>query len=494
MFSAIFFVTIGMMVNPSLLWKQKFSILLLLCAVLLFKTLTNAIVTFLAGQPYKESLTIGIGLAQLGDFSYLVALMGIKFTDGKPPFQEMYQLAVGVSVISTLVNPFLLKASIPFGRWLEQKLPRRLRNALENYTQWSNRAQQEIKSESQQGRLLRKHLLFYALDIILLIVVFIVMHFLAGLSFWGRLPAFLGTHRNIVVWLAGLLFLIPISVAAFSHIQQTARLLAESTAASFLPKSLFVHAKRLISAIVWTILLASYAVVLLAVANLLFTNLTVAAATIVALLTICIFARKKFNQIVLEGQQTLEHVLDETRTDAAEMPQETGFSVSFRIPDASCTIGRKLSTIRLRNRTGMSILAITRADGTQISNPGANETIQEGDTLSLAGTPQQFEKTRQFLAEKSLPQEELDSTAFYLNAYTEELSLPEDAPCNGRSIRETDLRNQTGVTVLRIRRADRSVLPNPGPNELLLAGDSLSLFGSPQQILSAKKILLPPRT
>src|SRR5574344_1695187 len=121
MFSAMFFVTIGLLVNPGVCWRHIGAILGLSLVVIAGKTLNCFFGSLLTGQKVKDAVQTGLGLAQIGEFAYMVALLYLQRVND--PANPMYQIVVGVSLLTTCLNPLMLKLSDPVGDWCERHLP-----------------------------------------------------------------------------------------------------------------------------------------------------------------------------------------------------------------------------------------------------------------------------------------------------------------------------------------------------------------------------------
>ena len=133
MFSAIFFVTIGMLIEPRMLWEYLGPILMISLAVIVGKVTTCSFGVFVGGRNLRTSLSVGMGLAQIGEFSFIIATLGLTLGVTS---KFLYPIIVAVSVITTLVTPYLIKATEPVARYLDQAAPRPIMQALAVYTAW----------------------------------------------------------------------------------------------------------------------------------------------------------------------------------------------------------------------------------------------------------------------------------------------------------------------------------------------------------------------
>src|SRR6185503_11612424 len=133
MFSAVFFVAIGMMIDPAKLWEHAVPIGVISLAVVAGKVFTCSFGTFVAGNDARTSLRVGMGLAQIGEFSFIIAALGLSL---KVTSEFLYPIAVTVSAITSLLNPYLIRNSDRLVNWFARVAPKPLVNTLEIYTRW----------------------------------------------------------------------------------------------------------------------------------------------------------------------------------------------------------------------------------------------------------------------------------------------------------------------------------------------------------------------
>ena len=160
LFGAIFFVSVGMMVEPAMLWEYLGPILLLVCLVLAGQVFFGTLGVVLAGQPLKVAVQSGFSLTQVGEFAFIIASLGesLKVTDG-----YLYPVIVAVSVITIFLTPYMMRLAGPATGFVERHLPESLRLFLARYASGSN----TVRHKSAWRRLLRSMLLSVGLYFIL---------------------------------------------------------------------------------------------------------------------------------------------------------------------------------------------------------------------------------------------------------------------------------------------------------------------------------------
>jgi CPA2 family monovalent cation:H+ antiporter-2 len=131
MFAAVFFVSIGLLVNPAACWENLPVILALSALVMVGKGFNCFIGGMISGESLKTSVQMGFSLAQIGEFAYMVALLYLSTTNDS--HSQMYQIVVGVSLLTTILNPVMIRISDPVGDLVERYCPQRITKWLSNY-------------------------------------------------------------------------------------------------------------------------------------------------------------------------------------------------------------------------------------------------------------------------------------------------------------------------------------------------------------------------
>lgn len=137
LFGAIFFVSVGMMIDPSVLVEYALPIAILCVVTIIGKVLSTTFGALLSGQPLQTSVQAGFSLAQIGEFSFIIATLGLTL---KVTSDFLYPIAVAVSAVTTLTTPYLIRSSGGFYQWLSRQLPQRFLRALNRYSSETKKA------------------------------------------------------------------------------------------------------------------------------------------------------------------------------------------------------------------------------------------------------------------------------------------------------------------------------------------------------------------
>ncbi|MDR3445525.1 cation:proton antiporter [Dyella sp.] len=224
MFSAIFFVAIGMLIDPAMLKLYWLPILVVTVVVVVGKVITCSFGTFIAGNDGRTSLRVGMGLAQIGEFSFVIASLGLTL---KVTSSFLYPVAVAVSAITTFLTPYLIRASDPLADVLTRRLPGGLTSLLSAYTDWMGNV-----SLGGQGaivaKMIRRLVWHVIINMMLVVAAFLIMSYLyrRGFFHWDFLADSPQVKRSLA-WSIAALISLPMIVAAYRKASALGMLLAE---------------------------------------------------------------------------------------------------------------------------------------------------------------------------------------------------------------------------------------------------------------------------
>ena len=224
LFSAIFFVAIGLMLDPAILLEYALPIVVITVAVVLGKVLSCGLGAFIAGNDGRTSLRVGMGLSQIGEFSFIIAALGMTL---QVTSSFLYPVAVAVSVLTTLMTPYLIRAADPLSLKLAQVVPGRLSRVLGLYGEWLRNIQPQGEG-ALLAAIIRKILLQVGVNLALVIAIFF-----AGGYFAPRIGRYLQgwilepSWQKGMIWGAALLLSLPFLIAAYRKLKALSMLLAE---------------------------------------------------------------------------------------------------------------------------------------------------------------------------------------------------------------------------------------------------------------------------
>ncbi|MDH0304142.1 MULTISPECIES: cation:proton antiporter [unclassified Pseudomonas] len=224
LFSAIFFVAIGLMIDPKILVEYAWPIVVITLAVVLGKMLSCGLGAFIAGNDGRTSLRVGMGLSQIGEFSFIIAALGMTL---QVTSDFLYPVAVAVSAITTLLTPYLIRAADPLSIKLGKVVPSRLARVLSLYGEWLRSIQPQGEG-AMLAAMIRRILLQVGVNLALVIAIFF-----SGGYFAGRIGVWLSEwvgdvgQQKALIWGAALLLSLPFLIAAYRKLKALSMLLAE---------------------------------------------------------------------------------------------------------------------------------------------------------------------------------------------------------------------------------------------------------------------------
>jgi CPA2 family monovalent cation:H+ antiporter-2 len=402
MFAAIFFVAVGMMIDPVLVAEHWLAVLVVTAVVIVGKVVSVSFGAFLVGYGTRTSVQSGMSLAQIGEFSFIIA--GVGLTAGATrPF--LYPVAIAVSAITTLTTPWLIRAAAPAASWVDRKLPRPLQTFATLYETWLHRLQHRPKGTRSPVRRLVGLLLA---DAALMAVIVIVSAVEIGPASDLVENAF-GWSPRIARWgviTATALLVLPLVFGYF----RTARRLGGVWAADVVPVApkgradLGAAPRRALAVTLQLAIVMAAGIPLIALTAPFLPPLRGPLVFSVLLLLLMIAWWRSTTDLrghaqagaevlvsVLSRQMATETPSTGVPTPATELTAANqllpglGEPVGIMVQADDYAVGKTLATLDLRSRTGAVVLAITRADQ-PILLPTGHETIQPGDRLAVAGT------------------------------------------------------------------------------------------------------------
>ena len=403
MFSAIFFVAIGLLIDPNVLVRYWAPIMVITAAVVLGKVLACSFGAFVGGNDTRTSLRVGMGLAQIGEFSFIIASLGLTLNVTS---KFLYPIAVAVSAITTLLTPYLIKSADRMESWFDRVAPRPVANYLDLYTAWVG--QFHAQRETNMARnLARRWFWQMALNAALIAAVFAAAVFLGE-----RQPQWLlrlGLDDEMLksaLWLAAVILCLPMFIATFRKLQALGLLIAETkvTAAAGERTSALRAIVAQAVPLVGSIALGLFVLVL---SSALLPRFRVFIALVMIAAVIGWLLWRSFIRLYSKAQVALQETFEQPPPHSEPPPQlppllrEANLE-TLTIAPASPAVGKFIRELALRTRTGASIVGIER-DGARIINPGPDEELHAGDEVLLLGTRDQLNAAKSMLANGGQP-------------------------------------------------------------------------------------------
>jgi monovalent cation:H+ antiporter-2, CPA2 family len=409
MFAAIFFVSVGMLIEPALVVEHWGAVVVFTVLVIVGKIASVSLGAFLAGSGTRTSVQAGMSLAQIGEFSFIIAALGMSLGATR---EFLYPIAVTVSAVTTLTTPWLIRFSPPVAAFIDRKLPRPLQTFGALYGAWLERLRAARTTSRAPG--VTRFVWLLALDAALLtgLIVGVTLQF-------DRIAAALAEATGLGREVARVLVVAATAVAALPLVLGIGRLssgLGSSLASTALPrvegKADLDAAPRRTLAVTLQLGVALVTGIVVVIATQLFLPSYSGPLVLGLLLAgfgIAIWrSARDLEGHVRAGAQAVVAALsryaragtpapdDGALADVNRLLPGLGAPVAMRIEPESAGVGQSLAELNLRGRSGATVLAISRS-GDSIVVPAAGERLQAGDVLALAGTHEAIDAAKELL-------------------------------------------------------------------------------------------------
>ncbi len=381
MFSAVFFVAVGMLIQPQLILHYWSAIIVLAVLVVLGKTISCAIGALIGGNELKTSLKVGIGLAQIGEFSFVIAQLGETLGVTS---KFLYPLIVSVSATTAFLNPPLLRNSDRLGNKIAALLPQRVVTGLSDYRNWIKKLAEKSASRAEVSSQCLTRIGIHGFAVT---GIFLVASSLVGaISEHYRTASDYVGGPDILGWIGAVILSIPSVLIMISNLGKLSGEFTEVNTSNKQSQTTLRGVLFLAPALVstWIILLTL----------LLIRDLRLSIFLVCVLILALIVSKKPLFELAALLKQTVSGPRPAEK-DENNDPGTLAVKISasqvrnVKVPETSKVAGLLIRELHLRARTGASIIGIERA-GDNIVNPGPDDEIFALDTLLLLGTENQL--------------------------------------------------------------------------------------------------------
>lgn len=460
LFAAIFFVSVGMLIDPKIILDYAFPILIVTIATVLGKLISSTLGALLSGQPLKTSVQAGMSLAQIGEFSFIIATLGLTL---KVTSEFLYPIAVAASAITTFTTPYLIKVSEPFYNFLNRILPKKWLDGIDRYSSGTH----GITTMSDWKILLRA----YAFNTIIHGAILTGIVLLASKYLHPFVSKHLlnGNNGIIVTLIITLCLMVPFLYAlAIRRIERKAY--------SHLWLNKRYTRGPLIAIEFLRIALAIFFVAFLMVQ---FYNTWIAIITALVLIIggMIIFSRKlqSFYERMENRFLYNLHARDEENKQPEILPWDSHL-LELTVSPESELVGKSLVDLAIREKHGVNIALIERGK-IMIPTPNRDEKLYPHDKVLIIGTDDQLASVTPLFEgmmndESTFPKQDMS---------LQKVVITSKSPVYGQSIRSSGIREQTQGLVVGIERNGQRIL-NPDSNMVFENEDIVWIVGNNKRI------------
>lgn len=452
LFGAIFFVSVGMLIDPVMLYEHAIPVVILTFVTIFGQSISSTLGALISGQPLKQSVQTGMSLSQIGEFSFIIATLGMSLNVTS---SFLYPIVVAVSAITTFTTPFMVKMAVPFSEFLERKLPKIWVKRIARY---STNAQ-AIRSVSTWQIVIRAYLIQIILNTIIITSIIL-------LSDNYILP--LVENSKFGNAIAALITLIAIS--PFLWALSLRRVAVEQVDALYKERK---YRGPILMMIFFRIGLAIFYIGFLL--NIFFSPI-IAFVALVASIIIYLFFPKKLHALYHKIENRFLKNLNNREIKKvdrrhANLTPWDGHMSTFEIAPESNLAGKTLRELKVREDLGINIAFIKRGELT-IQIPNKLERLFPGDEICVIGTDEQVEQFSTYLKSNEI----VDPIKADNNLVLKQIEL-NNAEFIGVSVGQSKLRERTNGLLVGIERNGQRIL-NPESSIVLQKDDILWIVGN----------------
>ena len=472
LFGAIFFVSVGMMVDPHVIAEHWGTILVLTITVMLGILFCSTSGAVLAGQGLDNAVHAGFSLAQLGEFSFIIAGLGVSLGVMR---DFIYPVIITVSVITTFTTPYMIKAGTPAYQYLLKKLPEQFVAKINSFS--SQERNNTAAAQNEWKRLIKQLALRVLLYGVILIAIDLGSHLFLDKVIISRLDGLSPFVRNLISVIVTLVvmspFLVGIAISG-DEINRSSIKLIKARQANIWPVISLALLRILIamgfvlSVIATHFHLAFWTFLLILVSGVAFFFIgrrSISKFTIV---------EDRFMANLNEKEQQQRRMAPVTSKVSDKMSRYNVKTDMLTISPDSLYAGKQLRDLPFRHKSGVNIVKIVRGSRT-IMIPTGTEMVFPYDKLLAVGTKEQLAEFRKDMNENVFVQEPAADALAPREFQLDSITLKEDSWLTGKTLLETDMRSY-GCMVISVV-SDGQVTTNPKPDYRFKAGDIVWLAG-----------------
>lgn len=464
LFGAIFFVSVGMMVDPNMIMEYAGPIIVITLAVIIGQSLFGTLGVLLAGRPLKTAMQCGFSLTQIGEFAFIIASLGVSL---HVTSHFLYPIVVAVSVITTFLTPYMIRVAEPASNFVDTHLPAKWRSFLNRYSSGSQTMNHENLWKKLILALVRITVVY---SIVSVAIIALTFRFLVPLlhdslpGIWGSLLAAL----IIILFISPFLRAIMIKK---NHSVEFVTLWNDSRA----------NRAPLVATIVFRVLLA-VSFVMFVIAGLFKVSVSLVFGVAVALVILMILSRQLKKQSILIERKFFQNLrYRDMRAEylGEKKPEYAGRLLSrdlhltdFELPGEANWAGRTLAELNFGNRYGVHVVSILRGKR-RINIPGASVRLFPQDKIQVIATDEDLNVFSEEMNKSSVMQSDvIEKSEMILRQFR----VDENSPFLNKTLKESGIREKYRCLIVGVDR-DGETLHAPDPHEPFTEGDVVWIVG-----------------
>ena len=480
LFGAIFFVSVGMLVDPKILVEYAVPIILLVMTILIGQSVFGTFSFMLGGESLKSAMRCGFSMAQIGEFSFIIASLGLSLGVIS---DFLYPVVVAVSVITTFLTPYMIRFATPVYNNLEHRLPNKLINSLNSLSMGNHQHQH---GQNHWKKLLTQMTINTVVYSILTSAT-IVMMFTFVLPFMrGIMPGWeLHWYANGVTGVLTVLVIAPFLRAMVMKKNRSPefRALWDESSRNRMPL-IFTIVVRAIIAIAFIFYICNFLSR--------FTNALMITIGVIVILLIIFSRWVKHRSITLErlfvqnlrSRDIAAQVYGKKRPLYAGRLLDRDIHIAdFEVPSDSMWMGQTLKQLNLGKKYGVHISSILRS-GWRVNIPDGDFMIFPGDVLQAIGSDEQFSVFREAMENERMGD---DPNAEKRIMKLHQLIIDHNSPFLGKTLIESGIRDLYSCMVIGLEEGKQNLSAYP-PNRKFEEGDIIWLVGEQESLNALSEV------
>lgn len=467
LFGSVFFISVGMMVDPAILVQYWWQILLLAAVVIVGMIVFGTLGMLVTGQNLKVSIESGFTLTQIGEFSYIIAALGMSLGVLTP---SIYPIIVAVSVLTIFTTPYFIKMSDSAYAIVERHLPKSLDFLISRYSKQVSDSNETLKLWKVIMRRYLWRIILYS--VILLAEILVSRQFLFPL-FERLLPGWVG---HLIATVLTLLAMLPFLVAlSFSTTKPDERMRLHQTASFYDVPLVAMRVIRYLVALFFIVYFTTLA----------YSSIIGWLVGLGCFVLIMGFASKRlinnYNKMERKFIDNLNS-RENTRLGTNNNLVDDMHQAYIEVTQSSPFVGDKLMDSGLRHDYGVSVSSIQRGEE-YMPLPSKDARIFPGDILGVIGTDDQLKRLNEDI--EASQREALTQNVEQHKVELKSLKLTDKSPIINIPLGKTNIQKDYYSMIVKIQR-DENQFIQPEPNVTLLAGDVIWVVGDPRTMPQMK--------
>lgn len=472
LFGAVFFISVGMLIDPKILGEYYGVILLMTAVTIGGKLISTTLGALISGRSLKNSVQAGMSLAQIGEFSFIIATLGVTLNVTS---SFLYPIAVAVSALTTFATPYLIKCADPFYFWIDRRLPMALKIRLDRYEQGMS----TNTGDSALVLIGREYGPKVGFNAVFVVALTLVMSQFSHLLENGVGPEATDTVACILT----LLFSAPFLWAIVAAPARQGQFYKPETINQLRKLQFGISSIRFVIGVVLVLFIVSQFVSVSAVIGIFL--------VVISLLGIYFsrFAEPFYQSIEKRFIANLTEKERDELSRTSQRPELAPWNASlaeFIVSPFSTLVAKSLQDLGVKEKFGVTIAMIERG-GHRILAPQRTDMLLPFDKIYVIGTDEQLAPLKQIVEPEVDAEKEGSNESFGLGSVV----LNEKNSFVNHTIRECGLRETAHGLIVGVERNGQRIL-NPDSAMKLLTGDLIWIVGDMDRIKSLKMAAQDP--